>query len=427
VDSRNTDILQIKKYLEGKLDARAMYELERRALDDPFLMDAMEGYEVAGKRDNVLDDLHGTLQNRSHNRGRVVSMRTLTIAASVIAVLTVGGWWLFSRQAVDKSQIVAQTDPDHTAVEPSPLVKEPQIAINKDSLLALNVPKAVIRSPRRLSTRVYREPGAVNDVAAISDETAERALAVTQQEGTNIAEVVTTNARSLAKTDSVPFNEMVVMGYAARSKRSATTGAVLKEVAIAPAKDALTSVVSTTIKGKVVGDDGQPLPGVAVSAGNSVNAALTDANGNYSLNIDSLKTDLTYNYIGYKTRKLDVANGNTANVILESQNAGLNEVVVIGYGKAKARNAQPENGWENFQKYLNDNAISADVTGTYRVSFTVEKDGSLTGFSVNKDVNNVGGQKAIQLIKDGPEWLGNSNGKPKRVTVSVRFRKQESK
>jgi hypothetical protein len=219
VDSRNTDILQIKRYLEGKLDARAMYELERRALDDPFLMDAMEGYEVAGKRDYILDELRATLQNRLQKRGRVASMRALAVAASVVAVLTVGGWWLFSRQAIDKPQIVAQTNPDHTAVEPSPLVKAPEITINKDSLLAVNLPKAVIRSPRRLSTRVYREPGAVNDVAAISDETAERALAVTQQQGANVAEVVTTTARSRAKTDSVPFNEMVVMGYATRSKR----------------------------------------------------------------------------------------------------------------------------------------------------------------------------------------------------------------
>jgi len=33
------DISQLKKYLEGKLDARSMYELERRAQDDPFLQD----------------------------------------------------------------------------------------------------------------------------------------------------------------------------------------------------------------------------------------------------------------------------------------------------------------------------------------------------------------------------------------------------
>ena len=37
------DIMQIKKYLAGQLDARAMHQLERRALDDPFLADALEG------------------------------------------------------------------------------------------------------------------------------------------------------------------------------------------------------------------------------------------------------------------------------------------------------------------------------------------------------------------------------------------------
>ena len=46
--SREKDILQIRKYLNGELDAAAMHELERRALDDPFLADAIEGFEHAG-------------------------------------------------------------------------------------------------------------------------------------------------------------------------------------------------------------------------------------------------------------------------------------------------------------------------------------------------------------------------------------------
>jgi len=45
VSKKETDILLIRKYLNGELDARAMHELERRSLDDPFLMEAMQGYE----------------------------------------------------------------------------------------------------------------------------------------------------------------------------------------------------------------------------------------------------------------------------------------------------------------------------------------------------------------------------------------------
>ena len=40
--SKKNDILQIRKYLNGELNARAMHQLERRAQDDPFLMDAMK-------------------------------------------------------------------------------------------------------------------------------------------------------------------------------------------------------------------------------------------------------------------------------------------------------------------------------------------------------------------------------------------------
>src|ERR1700761_5964768 len=44
----------IQKYLKGELSAREMHELERAALEDPFLADALDGYTV-----------HETLQTNS--------------------------------------------------------------------------------------------------------------------------------------------------------------------------------------------------------------------------------------------------------------------------------------------------------------------------------------------------------------------------
>lgn len=48
-------IIRIQRYLSGELSKEEMYQLERDALDDPFLQDALDGYREA----NTVD--HGTL------------------------------------------------------------------------------------------------------------------------------------------------------------------------------------------------------------------------------------------------------------------------------------------------------------------------------------------------------------------------------
>jgi TonB family protein len=421
VDSRNADILQIKKYLEGKLDTRAMYELERRALDDPFLMDAMEGYETAGNQNKASVELAANLHNRLlRPKARVISFSALAMAASVIAVLGVGGWWIFSRPVINNAAVVAQLEPDKTEVAPSPLVKDPQIAINKDSLIAFNAPKrAVIRSPRRS----YYNGSLLNsnDVPVTSDETAEIAPSAPDN---NLNEVTIASENIRAKKDSVPFNEMVVMGLAKQRSNARAQSDPLKEQMAAASKVAATSVVSATIKGKVVSEDGQPLPGVSVRAGNNANSTFTDKDGAYTLNIDSLNTNITYGYIGYRARTIDAKNA-PSKVTLEPEQMMLNEVV-IGQVAGKQPDAQPKYGWENFQKYLNANSVLPNgKTGTSRVSFTVQKDGSLSNFEISKADNDMAGQKAIQLIKNGPEWVGSPQGQPKKITVTVEFHKPE--
>ena len=91
-----TDIAQIRKYLNGELDARAMHRLERQAQDDPFLMEAIEGYQSA-KADQQpnLDELAGRLNERiSEKRGRIIPFRVIGIAASVLIICSVGVWWV---------------------------------------------------------------------------------------------------------------------------------------------------------------------------------------------------------------------------------------------------------------------------------------------------------------------------------------------
>ena len=426
MDNKNADILQIKKYLEGKLDTRAMYELERRALDDPFLMDAMEGYEAAGNQNKATAELAANLHNRLQKpKARIISFSRLAMAASVIAVLGIGGWWLMSGPVVNKAAVIAQLQPDNTEVAPSPLINQPQIAINKDSLIAFNAPRkrTLIRSPRRS----YYNGSASNnyDVPVTADETAEIASSAARDNNINEVAIATENTR--AKKDSVPFNEMVVVAFGAQKKQE-KVGAhsdPLKEQIMSAAKAASTTVVSATIKGKVLSEDGQPLPGVAVRAGNNANSTFTDKDGAYTLNIDSLNTNISYKYIGYRARTIDAKDATTSKVTLEPETMMLNEVV-IAKPEGTQPDAQPKYGWENFQKYLNANSILPNgKTVSSRVSFTVQTDGTLSNFEISKTDDVMAGQKAVQLIKNGPEWVGSPQGQPKKITVTVKFHKPE--
>lgn len=423
MNSNNADILQVKKYLAGELDARAMHELERKALSDPFLMDALEGHSKKGINAAHWDDLSARLQQRVQPRqARVIPFRMLAMAASVLVVLTVGGLWLFKSKPVTDQALAIN---DKTSVAASPLVEKPNILANHDSLLAMNKPVAVIRSPRG-SYPSSRETMADNS-----------SLSAVSANGTPLAfkmetgEDHKTPGPTVDRRDSVPLDEMVVMGYAARKKSADTqpvsvtlAGRVAGVVTTPPAANA------TVISGKVVSaQDGLPLPGVTVSVEGIPNAAQTNAEGIFKLPADSTAANVKLNYIGFNSRTVQVQSGNSPTVIaMEPANASLSEVVITGYGTDKRTDAaaHPKNGWESYQQYLNTNAVLPNgKSGTLRVSFTVGNDGSLSNFQVNDNANGLVQQKAIELIKNGPEWVGDSNGKARKVTVKVKFRKAD--
>ena len=64
VEANKITYKEIEQYLKGTLDANAMHELERRALDDPFLADALEGYSYADHDDAHLSLLQKQLYER---------------------------------------------------------------------------------------------------------------------------------------------------------------------------------------------------------------------------------------------------------------------------------------------------------------------------------------------------------------------------
>ena len=92
-----------------------------------------------------------------------------------------------------------------------------------------------------------------------------------------------------------------------------------------------------SVSGTVVSaDDGLPLPGVNVLVkGASGVGAVTDFNGEYSINVPSSESVLLFSFVGFQSLERKVGATSVINISLLTDQQSLDEVVVVGYGKQK--------------------------------------------------------------------------------------------
>lgn len=94
-----------------------------------------------------------------------------------------------------------------------------------------------------------------------------------------------------------------------------------------------------TVTGKVTAaEDGTALPGVNILEKGTNNGAITTVDGTYSITVNEGAV-LAFSFVGYQTTEVPVGNQTTVNVALEGDVTALTEVVVIGYGEVRRRDA----------------------------------------------------------------------------------------
>lgn len=92
-----------------------------------------------------------------------------------------------------------------------------------------------------------------------------------------------------------------------------------------------------TVSGKVTAEDGLALPGVNVLVEGTSVGTTTDADGKYTLDVQSTNATLVFTFIGYTTQRVAVGNQTTIDQKLEPDLHSLEEVIVVGYGTQKKR------------------------------------------------------------------------------------------
>lgn len=92
------------------------------------------------------------------------------------------------------------------------------------------------------------------------------------------------------------------------------------------------------VKGNVIDQAGQPLPGANIVEKGTNNGTQTDFDGNFELNTSNENAVLVVSYLGFVTKEIAVNNQSNINVVLQEAASNLDEIVVVGYGSVKKEN-----------------------------------------------------------------------------------------
>jgi hypothetical protein len=237
------DNLTIQQYLEGTLDKKLMHELEKRALEDPFLADALEGYAHSAASGHGLSllqrQLHERIAHQQENKKVFdLSWQRLSVAAAAAVMFISAGvlFWMNS-QLPDKKIAATHKQVEVNLAPVDTLAKDRTFVANQaaDAKEAKKVAfkasrsearpsfksKATARTDNNAAANVLTAKEAVvasNDVASIAAIQEEKAEAV---EVANVAGGVakTTAAR---KAIDPKLNEVIVSRFSPTADYKAT-------------------------------------------------------------------------------------------------------------------------------------------------------------------------------------------------------------
>lgn len=105
-------------------------------------------------------------------------------------------------------------------------------------------------------------------------------------------------------------------------------------------RDRVNGGTSTAVKniqrvtGTITNDKSEPLSGVSVLEKGTQNGVVTNENGRFSITVKDQNAILEITYVGYKSKEVSAASSDIK-IVLESDNANLSDIVVVGYGTQK--------------------------------------------------------------------------------------------
>jgi TonB-linked SusC/RagA family outer membrane protein len=141
------------------------------------------------------------------------------------------------------------------------------------------------------------------------------------------------------------------------------------------------------IKGRIVNENGEKLPGVTITVKSSGSTAVTDEDGSFLLTTPDERAVLVISFVGYKTKELTVTGRKEIVVQLEQVQNKLDEVVVVGYTQQKRSSLTG----------ALSSVSSKEMADLHGVSFNEKIQGLAPGLQISSNSGVEGGSALVRL------------------------------
>ena len=430
--------------------------MEKAALDDPFLADALEGYKPRQASMNTdLSELHTRLSERTgREQGKLIAIagskqgfNWWKLAAMVI--LIVGAGWLVFQLGFDKNEteIAQATKKPVTQESPSDSAAPTGSAsttITDSPILRSTANDVPVKKPMR-AERNYTPQHADDQNKSTEKEIAKEK---TSAPATALSEKVPGIAveEQAQKKEQQERDIASVDGYRNQSKLPVADGPRAKSVQLRKAqvqsaegfnKPAENKAYRQTniFRGRVMDAQNNALPFSNITNTSDSIGTYADANGYFNLISPDSVLKVRISSIGFEPSIVSLETNLAGNNIkLEEDRSSLSEVVIsdkkVNSNRAKNNmvlsEVEPADGWSNYDLYLANNLKEPEVYkkesgihGEVELSFEVNKLGEPINISVKKSLCDICDKEAIRLLQQGPKWK--RKARKGKGTVTIRF------
>jgi hypothetical protein len=401
----NYTAADFERYYNGSMPDAEMYALEKAALEDPFLADALEGYEFTATPSQDMLELASQIPPAKEEKKKavVVGFKTawLRIAAVLVLVFGIG-------------YMVLKTDRNNEPVK----------------TLAANDNKAFISpAENNYKTLPADTTTAANSIVAHDMATEDKAT-LPSSNGT-VQTVTSTFKKMPAAAPSSDYAYTPSLAEDTKLRQQEKDASVAKEKSESELVKRMYQKPGQKyfLEGKVTDDDGSPVPFATISGSNNT-VTTSDMNGNFSLQYPDSLMLANISATGYAAVNQNFNLNTQQNITLRKENNNLSEVVVTAagvqrskkdlgsstkavpsdqlQGKASGLNIQPVDGMERYDQYIDsarNRSLPAKASrGEVVLSFKVNRKGEPIAIKVEKSLSPAQDAEATRLLKEGPKW-----------------------